>query len=245
MTEGYDRFLDSPRALIDGRFTSLRPILDCTARHRSRSRAAMSIWTWLFGRRPTDAVPRPSRVAAAATARQAADPAADRAVRLRVPRLPQGLRSAPPPPAVPRMRQPRRRADERVTLPPASRRAHARSAARRACSAPHANASPDRHAVVIGSGITGLAAARVLVRPRRARDHPRARRRARGADAGARRSRSWQRKGAPQVRHSHAFLGRLRSLLRDRYPDLLDGAAAPPAPPSSTCSSARRSRCRR
>src|SRR5262249_4814625 len=32
---------------------------------------------------------------------------------------------------------------------------------------------------------------------------------------------TWKRKGAPQVRHSHAFLGRLRSLLRDRYPDLL------------------------
>jgi hypothetical protein len=33
---------------------------------------------------------------------------------------------------------------------------------------------------------------------------------------------AWQRKGAPQVRHSHAFLGRLRTLLRDRYPDLLE-----------------------
>ncbi len=33
---------------------------------------------------------------------------------------------------------------------------------------------------------------------------------------------SWQRHGAPQVRHSHAFLGRLRSLLRDRYPDILE-----------------------
>jgi 2-polyprenyl-6-methoxyphenol hydroxylase-like FAD-dependent oxidoreductase len=29
------------------------------------------------------------------------------------------------------------------------------------------------------------------------------------------------RRGAPQVRHSHAFLARLRNLLRDHYPDLL------------------------
>jgi 2-polyprenyl-6-methoxyphenol hydroxylase-like FAD-dependent oxidoreductase len=29
------------------------------------------------------------------------------------------------------------------------------------------------------------------------------------------------RKGAPQVRHSHAFLARLRNLLRDEYPDIL------------------------
>jgi 2-polyprenyl-6-methoxyphenol hydroxylase-like FAD-dependent oxidoreductase len=76
------------------------------------------------------------------------------------------------------------------------------------------------HGVVIGSGITGLAAARVL------------------SDRGARVTilerdadadvaspdeafRSWKRAGAPQVRHSHAFLGLLRSLLRDKYPDLL------------------------
>ena len=32
----------------------------------------------------------------------------------------------------------------------------------------------------------------------------------------------WQRTGAPQVRHSHAFLARLRNLLRDRAPDVLD-----------------------
>src|SRR5258707_13249692 len=33
---------------------------------------------------------------------------------------------------------------------------------------------------------------------------------------------AWQRTGAPQVRHSHAFLARLRNLLRDRAPDVLD-----------------------
>jgi 2-polyprenyl-6-methoxyphenol hydroxylase-like FAD-dependent oxidoreductase len=82
-----------------------------------------------------------------------------------------------------------------------------------------------RHAVIIGSGITGLAAARVL------------------SDRGARVTmlerdaepealtpdiafRTWKRSGAPQVRHSHAFLGLLRSLLRDKYPDLLDALRA-------------------
>src|SRR3954453_9161557 len=31
----------------------------------------------------------------------------------------------------------------------------------------------------------------------------------------------WDRRGAPQVRHSHAMLARLRNLLRDSYPDVL------------------------
>jgi 2-polyprenyl-6-methoxyphenol hydroxylase-like FAD-dependent oxidoreductase len=31
----------------------------------------------------------------------------------------------------------------------------------------------------------------------------------------------WVRHGAPQVRHTHAFLARLRNLLRDRHPDVL------------------------
>ena len=33
---------------------------------------------------------------------------------------------------------------------------------------------------------------------------------------------AWERTGAPQVRHSHAFLARLRNLLRDRAPDVLE-----------------------
>jgi 2-polyprenyl-6-methoxyphenol hydroxylase-like FAD-dependent oxidoreductase len=37
---------------------------------------------------------------------------------------------------------------------------------------------------------------------------------------------AWQRTGAPQVRHSHAFLARLRNLLRDRAPDVLDALFA-------------------
>jgi 2-polyprenyl-6-methoxyphenol hydroxylase-like FAD-dependent oxidoreductase len=31
----------------------------------------------------------------------------------------------------------------------------------------------------------------------------------------------WERRGAPQMKHSHAFLARLRNLLRDRLPDVL------------------------
>lgn len=32
---------------------------------------------------------------------------------------------------------------------------------------------------------------------------------------------SWERRGATQLRHSHVFLGRLTTLIRERYPDLL------------------------
>lgn len=32
----------------------------------------------------------------------------------------------------------------------------------------------------------------------------------------------WDRRGAPQVRHTHGFVGLLRVLLRDRFPDVLD-----------------------
>jgi len=33
---------------------------------------------------------------------------------------------------------------------------------------------------------------------------------------------AWARRGAPQVRHSHAFLARLRNLLQERAPDVLE-----------------------
>ena len=36
----------------------------------------------------------------------------------------------------------------------------------------------------------------------------------------------WKRTGAPQVRHSHAFLARLRNLLRERAPDVRDALLA-------------------
>ncbi len=86
------------------------------------------------------------------------------------------------------------------------------------------NSSPDRAgartAVVVGGGITGLAAALVLSKRGFGvtvveRDAEPATDTAREAFA------RWQRKGASQVRHSHVFLGRLRNLLRNRHPELL------------------------
>jgi 2-polyprenyl-6-methoxyphenol hydroxylase-like FAD-dependent oxidoreductase len=77
-----------------------------------------------------------------------------------------------------------------------------------------------RHAIVIGGGITGLAATRVLL-DRGARVTLLERDEDLQAESAESAFESWKRPGAPQIRHSHAFLGRLRSLLRDRYPDLL------------------------
>lgn len=82
-----------------------------------------------------------------------------------------------------------------------------------------------RHAVVIGSGITGLAAGRVLS-DRGARVTILERDAEPDAATPDEAFTIWKRKGAPQVRHSHAFLGRLRSLLRDHYPDLLTALRA-------------------
>lgn len=77
-----------------------------------------------------------------------------------------------------------------------------------------------KHAVVIGGGICGLAAARVL--SDRGAEVTVLERDAEPPAASAEQAFSgWQRRGAPQVRHSHAFLGRLRKLFRERYPDLL------------------------
>jgi 2-polyprenyl-6-methoxyphenol hydroxylase-like FAD-dependent oxidoreductase len=76
------------------------------------------------------------------------------------------------------------------------------------------------HVVVIGGSVAGLAAAlalagsgrRVTVLERDAAPLP-----ATPLEA----FQSWQRPGAPQTRHAHAFLSRLRNLLRDRAPELL------------------------
>ena len=81
------------------------------------------------------------------------------------------------------------------------------------------------HAVIIGSGITGLAAARILS-DRGARVTILERDAEPDAPTPDAAFTSWKRSGAPQARHSHAFLGRLRSLLRDRYPDLLEALRA-------------------
>ena len=73
--------------------------------------------------------------------------------------------------------------------------------------------------VVVGAGVAGLGSAlalgraghQVTVLERDATPLP--------ADPDA--AFWWDRRGAPQVRHSHAFLARLRNLLRDRHPDVL------------------------
>ncbi len=73
--------------------------------------------------------------------------------------------------------------------------------------------------VVVGAGVAGLGAALALGRDghevtlveRDATPMPRSADEAFG----------WDRRGAPQVRHSHALLARLRNLLRDRFPDVL------------------------
>ena len=74
--------------------------------------------------------------------------------------------------------------------------------------------------VVIGAGVTGMATALALARSghevtvleRDVGPVPES------ADAAFER---WDRWGVPQARHSHAFLARLRNLLRDRAPDVL------------------------
>ncbi len=76
------------------------------------------------------------------------------------------------------------------------------------------------HVIVIGAGVAGLGSAlalsraghRVTLLERDATPLP--------ADPDA--AFLWDRRGAPQVRHSHALLARLRNLLRDRFPDVLD-----------------------
>jgi 2-polyprenyl-6-methoxyphenol hydroxylase-like FAD-dependent oxidoreductase len=75
--------------------------------------------------------------------------------------------------------------------------------------------------VIAGAGVAGLAGALALARDghavtvveRDATPMP-----ATADDAFS----DWARRGAPQVRHSHAFLARLRNLLQDRAPDVLE-----------------------
>ncbi len=73
--------------------------------------------------------------------------------------------------------------------------------------------------VVAGAGVAGLAAALVL--GRRGHDVTLIERDPTPLPATADEAFDWDRRGAPQVRHSHAFLARLRNLLRDDYPDVL------------------------
>ena len=78
--------------------------------------------------------------------------------------------------------------------------------------------------VIIGAGVAGLSSALTLSRTGHTvtlieRDATPLPTDAHGAF-------EWDRRGAPQVRHSHAFLARLRNALRDRYPDVLDALFA-------------------
>jgi 2-polyprenyl-6-methoxyphenol hydroxylase-like FAD-dependent oxidoreductase len=82
-----------------------------------------------------------------------------------------------------------------------------------------------RHALVIGGGISGLAAALAL-RTRGARVTILERDPEPAVASASEAFATWDRKGAVQVRHSHAFLGRLRMLLRERYPELLEALLA-------------------
>jgi 2-polyprenyl-6-methoxyphenol hydroxylase-like FAD-dependent oxidoreductase len=80
---------------------------------------------------------------------------------------------------------------------------------------------PSAPAVVLGGGVAGLAAARML-----ARHHPRVvvlERDVRSDVAAPEEAfRSWRRGGVPQLRHSHAFLARLRLVLLAHMPDVLE-----------------------
>ena len=86
-------------------------------------------------------------------------------------------------------------------------------------STPSANAPLP--AVVLGGGLAGLAAARLLRRhfPRVVvLERDRRPETASPEDAFA----AWERRGVPQFRHSHAFLARLRVVLLAHLPDVLD-----------------------
>ncbi len=79
--------------------------------------------------------------------------------------------------------------------------------------------TPGRRAVVVGAGIGGLAAAMALSRIGWEvvvveRDDTPMPEDVEGAF-------EWDRRGAPQVRHTHGFPALIRVILRDRYPDVL------------------------
>lgn len=77
-----------------------------------------------------------------------------------------------------------------------------------------------KRCVVAGAGVGGLGAALALGRA--GWDVTIVERDATPPPSNADDAFAWDRRGAPQVRHSHALLARLRNLLRDRYPDVLE-----------------------
>jgi 2-polyprenyl-6-methoxyphenol hydroxylase-like FAD-dependent oxidoreductase len=85
---------------------------------------------------------------------------------------------------------------------------------------PVGDGAADLPAVVMGGGIGGLAAARLLTRHHRRvivleRD-------VRDATAPEEAFVAWERPGVPQFRHSHAFLARIRQALLAHLPDVLE-----------------------
>lgn len=75
-------------------------------------------------------------------------------------------------------------------------------------------------AIVVGAGVSGLGAALLLARD--GHDVVLLERDATPLPNDPDEAFHWERRGAPQVRHSHAFLARGRNLLRDRLPDVRD-----------------------
>lgn len=73
--------------------------------------------------------------------------------------------------------------------------------------------------VITGAGIAGLTASLYLSRA--GHDVVLLERDATPLPESAAEAFTWDRRGAPQVRHPHAFLARLRNLLRDDFPDVL------------------------
>ena len=71
---------------------------------------------------------------------------------------------------------------------------------------------------IVGAGVAGLGAALALARD--GHDVVVLERDATPLPETADEAFDWKRRGAPQVRHSHAFLARMRNLLRDRLPDV-------------------------
>jgi len=85
-------------------------------------------------------------------------------------------------------------------------------------------ASAVMRVAVVGGGVSGLGSALALAR--QGHDVEVFERDDTPMPATADAAFDWDRRGAPQVRHSHAFLARLRNMLRDGYPDLLEGVLA-------------------
>ncbi|MFM2182764.1 MAG: hypothetical protein RJB61_1058 [Actinomycetota bacterium] len=74
------------------------------------------------------------------------------------------------------------------------------------------------HAVVVGGGVSGLGSALAL--SRRGHTVTVIERDDTPMPESADEAFEWERRGAPQVRHSHAFLARMVGLLRSEYPDV-------------------------